>query len=1072
MTIIEELRRDPEGGAKWLESEYKVGLLTIARRLCADSSDAEELVNRTFAAVVDGIDGFLEQSSFFTWMCQILVNIHAKDIRRKADGIVTCPGDVPDVPDESARDRIFRDVDGALLRDAIEALPPDLKRPVVLHYFMEISVRDAARLLSIPAGTFAWRLHCARDILAAKLGATARKPGGKALLIALVLAALTAVGAAVWTAAPGARNAFDGNRELPAAGSQRQSAADGDLSTFRLSTFDDASDGTPEALQTTGDNMNLKSTSAALLAAATVATTAAIPSLADIYVAKTGSDANPGTSAEPKLTIQAGVDAVASGGTVHVAPGVYDDFTTDATYGRACVFITNKVVTLIASGAKAETVILGKRHPGVDHGMGASAVRGIVCTNAGATVISGFTIRNGCTTTSSNGGGFCDPKQRQSGVYVVDCDFQGCSAWRGGGAFGGNLERCRFTGCSAGLLGLAGCRLNADNCVAWGNRATGEGNKANAGLFVYCRIRNCTMAFNESFPVQDPEIACANSIMVGNAAFKSGQEGNLQYCATDVADVTTSGSHCVTITADDLFSPATGDWRLKTGSAAIGAGSTTYVDAIPEAYRGIDLLGNPRKTGNAVNCGAVEASATSVETGVSFVSCTPRYGLLSVDGAVTGSSIPLPLRAEALPAMPTVAFVAADGYGMVALTNTLGNADIHWPLMDETVPLRIAAATDITYGIVAGSVVHVSPVGSDSTGDGSASAPYATLAKAVPDFPATRLVLAHPGTYDSETVSHYGNNRLRIRFGTGVFIRVKGVAGPSATVILGGSNAEGEAGCGENAVRCVYLDAQSATTGGAAVQGFTLRGGRTREVGYASTIARRGGGIVLDDAKCSVMDCVFDDCVGVFGAAMCGSGTDRGKGQALRCVVTNCTVPASGAAWDNTLASSVDLYSCLFHGNTMASESVTRTAIGPHCSAWFCTVVGTSASFGAIHPQAIIRNSIAYGTTGGGVDLPWTGNYGYNFYYGLFGTSAKGAENYATAVQGRPKFSNPTAHDYRLRDNSPALAVGSLAYVTDRDLVDVAGTKYAFAASASGPCIAGCYATTVRSDTATILTIR
>ena len=175
MDIVEEIRRDRESGAKRLETEYKAGLMTLARRFCHDTGDAEELVNRTFAAVVEGIDDYLEQSAFFAWMCQILTNIHSLDTRRKSNSEVVYPGKVPEVADDDAQEAIYRNLDASLLREAIKQLPDDIRKAVVLHYFMDIPMREMARVLMSPTGTVAWRLHCAREMLAAKLGVAADK---------------------------------------------------------------------------------------------------------------------------------------------------------------------------------------------------------------------------------------------------------------------------------------------------------------------------------------------------------------------------------------------------------------------------------------------------------------------------------------------------------------------------------------------------------------------------------------------------------------------------------------------------------------------------------------------------------------------------------------------------------------------------------------------------------------------------------------------------------------------------------------------------------------------------------
>lgn len=799
--------------------------------------------------------------------------------------------------------------------------------------------------------------------------------------------------------------------------------------------------------------MTTTARSAAILAATLAVQTASpLAVFGDIYVAKTGNDANPGTSAEPKLTIQAGVDAVASGGTVYVAPGVYDDFSTDATYGRACVFITNKVITLAASGTKAETVILGRRQPGVESGLGNDAVRCVVTSGADGTVISGFTLRNGSTKANARGGGYYDAGAKTD-VTIVDCNFLGCAANWGGGAYGGTSVRCLFTGCMATGYGSVLASAKAYNCVLVGNRIV----SGCQGVVLYnAGMANCTIAFNEGWPVEQPRQNIYNCVMVGNTGWKDKDHDRIVNCATD-AGVGTA------VTTDDLFSPATGDWRLKTGSAAIGAGDAGN---LPADYRDYDFNGNARLTGGSINIGAVEASATPVDSGLTFVSCHPQYGFLSVDSAVSGSAVPLPLRVAALPAEPTVSFAAAEGYGMVSLTNTVGNADIHWPLMDETVPLRVATPTNLAYGPLPGPVVHAATDGNDSTGDGTASNPFATIKKAA-DVSGAHLVLVHAGNYAPDAVSQWGQSRIVVT--KSVPVRIKAVDGPSATAIVGASDPTGDRGLGASAVRCAILD------GPVALQGFTLRGGRTAEPAASSSLSKEGGGVMMRNNQASVLDCVFDDCIGTVGGAICTAQPDVGQGHALRCVIRNCSVADNIVDYNVAIAFGSDLHACLFYGNTVPSGAMHSTVIGFNCEARFCTVEGTSAPFGVfLSTHAHSWNSIVHGTTGGGFDLPWLDGYGssYNFDYGLFGTSAQSAANYTTAVQGKPKFADANAHDYRLRDNSPALSVGSLEFVTDRDLVDVTGTKYAFAASASGACIAGCYATTVRSDDVTVLYVR
>ena len=192
MSVVEEIRNDPEKGVKRLEYEYKAGLLAVARRLCPDLTDAEALVYRTFSEVVAKIDGYSEQSAFFGWMCKILVNCHAKDVRRKSNSTVFYTDEVPDAVGDDAKS-VEEAVDAGILREAIENLPPEMKEAVILRYFMDQPVLKIAQVLSLPVGTVKSRLYYARVLLGKRLGANLKK---RAVAVAAIAALLLAASAA------------------------------------------------------------------------------------------------------------------------------------------------------------------------------------------------------------------------------------------------------------------------------------------------------------------------------------------------------------------------------------------------------------------------------------------------------------------------------------------------------------------------------------------------------------------------------------------------------------------------------------------------------------------------------------------------------------------------------------------------------------------------------------------------------------------------------------------------------------------------------------------------------------
>ena len=177
MPVWRLIAEDPERGAEALVKEHGTRLYATAFRICQNEKDAEDLVFRTFARVVERIGSFHEQSGFFTWMCAILVNFHNMDMRRKAANALDFGEDVPERPDPrpDPLESLASNDEAAILRAAVDALPDDLRETIVLHYFDEMSVPDIAKALEVPEGTVYWRLHEGRKRIREKVAKVLRR---------------------------------------------------------------------------------------------------------------------------------------------------------------------------------------------------------------------------------------------------------------------------------------------------------------------------------------------------------------------------------------------------------------------------------------------------------------------------------------------------------------------------------------------------------------------------------------------------------------------------------------------------------------------------------------------------------------------------------------------------------------------------------------------------------------------------------------------------------------------------------------------------------------------------------
>ncbi len=177
MCVWEQIRTDPEAGAKALVASYSGRLYKLAFRLCSDAAMSEDLAMRTLARAVKAQGDFPSEAAYFSFLCTILVNLHRDDLRLKAANALVFMEDVPEVEDARPNpgDALAVKSDAAAVRLAVSRLSPILREAVVLRYFGELSVADIAEALAVPEGTVKFRLSEGRRKICAFL--TKRKGG-------------------------------------------------------------------------------------------------------------------------------------------------------------------------------------------------------------------------------------------------------------------------------------------------------------------------------------------------------------------------------------------------------------------------------------------------------------------------------------------------------------------------------------------------------------------------------------------------------------------------------------------------------------------------------------------------------------------------------------------------------------------------------------------------------------------------------------------------------------------------------------------------------------------------------
>ena len=176
--LVDRARLGDEDAFGDLVRKYQHRIVNFARALVAETADAEDVSQEAFLRAFRALRQFRGQSTFKTWLYQIVANTartHAgrRRAKREVQPLDSAQGGPQDRESGAVRWASMasaENVEGdVILRDrldrALAALPVELRETVVLRDVEGWDYREIAAALDIPIGTVESRIFRARQRL-------------------------------------------------------------------------------------------------------------------------------------------------------------------------------------------------------------------------------------------------------------------------------------------------------------------------------------------------------------------------------------------------------------------------------------------------------------------------------------------------------------------------------------------------------------------------------------------------------------------------------------------------------------------------------------------------------------------------------------------------------------------------------------------------------------------------------------------------------------------------------------------------------------------------------------------
>jgi RNA polymerase sigma factor (sigma-70 family) len=144
-----------------LVDEFMPTVVGAAYGHCGDWELAGDIAQETFAVVITRLGDLREPAAFPGWLMAVVRSC----TRRQRVAASPCRTALPAAPTDEVEQIVVGRDDARRTRLAVEALRPELRLPLALHYFAGRPLADIASLCDVPMSTVKKRMRVARAAL-------------------------------------------------------------------------------------------------------------------------------------------------------------------------------------------------------------------------------------------------------------------------------------------------------------------------------------------------------------------------------------------------------------------------------------------------------------------------------------------------------------------------------------------------------------------------------------------------------------------------------------------------------------------------------------------------------------------------------------------------------------------------------------------------------------------------------------------------------------------------------------------------------------------------------------------